>query len=473
MKRLWVVSLLLILPCLLYPFDEAIRTEFLQAYYNGDYKKADKLLQNSFSDPVTKEVWENRIHLQSEINCKNYNAASSSARAIALLRIGEIERAKGEFTEDWLSLLGRATYAYWKNDLAGVRNQIKQALTLSPERPELLFFAGETASTDEEAIDYFTRFLAQPSEDPVKRSVAQYSIDFIKQTHDIRLNFISSLPGIDEIDTDFDSRGLLIQGTMNRNEKVTLMLDTGATGLVLKKRDWKPILETEQLVLGLGKKQITSGKRLVLERFQAGQLEIQNPVAGVSPSFPFSDIDGFTGSNLFSNHRILIPMKAGRKMVLLPFNEEPSAYFTRKDLNFSLRETFPFYIVNKMIILKGRIKKSPENMDILLDTGSDGSLISVATAKKYAYINYPLSLQLRHDAIVSGVGGTAENLLIAENVEVAIGGIKKNFDRMRALNLADTSESLDLELDLILGRDFLQGYTLLIDYRNRTVTFLK
>ncbi len=58
-------------------------------------------------------------------------------------------------------------------------------------------------------------------------------------------------------------------------------------------------------------------------------------------------------------------------------------------------------------------------------------------------------------------------------MEVAIGGIKKNFDRMRALNLADTSESLDLELDLILGRDFLEGYTLLIDYKNRTVTFLK
>ena len=44
---------------------------------------------------------------------------------------------------------------------------------------------------------------------------------------------------------------------------------------------------------------------------------------------------------------------------------------------------------------------------------------------------------------------------------------------MFAINFAESSEALGLEIDLLLGRDFLQGYTLLIDYRNRQLTFLK
>ena len=124
-------------------------------------------------------------------------------------------------------------------------------------------------------------------------------------------------------------------------------------------------------------------------------------------------------------------------------------------------------------ILQGRIKKSPNKMNILLDTGSDVSFVSAAAAKKYANINYPLSMQLRKQSSVSGVGGKADGLLIAENVEVGLGSLSHNFNAMYAMNFADTSEALELEINLLLGRDFLDGYTLLIDYRNRQITFLR
>ena len=44
---------------------------------------------------------------------------------------------------------------------------------------------------------------------------------------------------------------------------------------------------------------------------------------------------------------------------------------------------------------------------------------------------------------------------------------------MLAANLADSSEGVEMELDVILGRDFLSGYTLLIDYKNRQITFYR
>jgi hypothetical protein len=152
---------------------------------------------------------------------------------------------------------------------------------------------------------------------------------------------------------------------------------------------------------------------------------------------------------------------------------DPMEYFASKKLKFDKRQTFPFYVVNKLIILKGRIKKSSADLDILVDTGADSSFISTAAAKRFVTINYPLSMQLRQQTKITGVGGKADNLLIAENVEVKIGELSRNFNNMLAVNFAETSEALGLEIDLLLGRDFLEGYTLLIDYRNRQITFLK
>jgi hypothetical protein len=160
-------------------------------------------------------------------------------------------------------------------------------------------------------------------------------------------------------------------------------------------------------------------------------------------------------------------------MALIPYDQDPKEYFAAHKLKFSKQETLPFYVVNKLIIVQGRIKKSPNRMNMLVDTGSDASFVSAAAAKKYAYINYPLSMQLRKQSTVSGVGGKADGLLIAENVEVGLGAISRNFNRMYAMNFADTSEALELEIDLLLGRDFLDGYTLLIDYKNREITFLR
>src|SRR5262249_55258037 len=120
-------------------------------------------------------------------------------------------------------------------------------------------------------------------------------------------------------------------------------------------------------------------------------------------------------------------------------------------------------------VLKGRIKKSGEDMDILLDTGAQQSILSAATAREFARINID---SMRNHASLTGVGGST-NALVAENVDFAMGEIKGSFQRVLAINLSDISEALELEIDMILGRDFLNGYTLLIDYPHSKVTFLK
>jgi hypothetical protein len=451
------------------------RLEFILSYYKGDYARAHELLNSVFSDPIMQQVWENRIHLRENIaNCKSFDATNHSIQSLAQVHMGDFENAEKNFTEDWVSHWARAFYSRWTGDVSTARKEVQEALTTQPERPDLLFFAGDVSATASETIDYFNRFLKTNSEDEVKKNIAEYSIDFLKKTEGIELNVISVEPGVQEIETDYDRDGTSISATLNTSEKVKLLVDTGAgSGFVLEHRNWKPQISTDVVMLGMGKKQVSKSTRLVLNTLNTAKFTVKNPVATESEKMPYPDIDGLVGSAVFASHRVLLPVRTGRKLALIPYDVEPSEYFAKAKLKFSKKETFPFYIVNKLMILKGRIKKSPNQMNILVDTGSDVSFVSIAAAKKYANINYPLSMQLRRQSTVSGVGGKADSLLIAENVEVGIGDLERNFNNMYALNFAETSEALELEIDLLLGRDYLEGYTLLIDYKNRQLTFLK
>ncbi|MCI0606009.1 hypothetical protein L0156_23730 [bacterium] len=469
-----IIPLFIGLFCLLgFAGAQEVRQEFMSLYYKGEYEKAHALLDSAISDEVARQIWDSRIHLQAEIpGC--LRPSNASIQAFAHLCIGEFENAQKQFADDWISLWAKATYSYWNADIASARKQIEQALTLQPQNPDLLFFAGDLADSSEKTIEYFERFLKLQSEDQVKRNIAEFSIGFLKKTAGMQLNIIKVDQGVQEIETDYEPSGVNISAVVNSEEKMKLVVDTGAgSGLVLEKRKWTPQVVNEVVMLGLGKKQISTSKRVVLDLFHAGKFTIQNPLATENETMPFPDIDGLIGSAAFSSHRLLLPLKSGKNLVLLPYEMDPLEYFEDKKLKFKKQLTFPFFVVNKLIILKGRIKKSSGDLDILVDTGADSSFISAAAAKRFVTINYPLSMQLRNQAKITGVGGKANNLLIAENVEVGIGELSKNFNNMFAVNFAETSEALGLEIDLLLGRDFLEGYTLLIDYRNRQITFLK
>ena len=451
------------------------RQEFLDFYFKGEYDKAHALVNNAITDPIKRQIWDRRIHIHQDLPaCDSLRQVNPSLDAFAYLCIGEFENAKKNYTDDWVSLWARALYSQWNADFPAARNQLDQAIALQPENPDLIFFAGDIAETSEKTIEFFTHFLKLNPEDEVKKSIAEFSIDLIKKTAGMQLNVIRVEPGVQQIESDYMPSGLVIEAMVNSKEKMKLLVDTGAgSGLVLEKRDWTPQIVNDVVMLGLGKKQISQTKRVVLDMFQTGKFSIQNPLAAENDHMPFPDIDGLMGSAVFGTHRILMPLKSGKNIVLLPYDLDPTEYFAGNKMNFKKNVTVPFFLVNKLIVVKGRIRKSPEDLDILIDTGANSSLISTATAKKYGTINYPLSMQLRRQNTVSGVGGKSESLLISENVEVGIAGLSRNFNSMLALNLADSNDALGLEIDLLLGRDFLEGYTLLLDYRNRQITFLR
>jgi tetratricopeptide (TPR) repeat protein len=465
---------LLLVSSLAFAVDEKVRSEFLFTYYNGDYEKAHSLLNGAIEDPVSRQIWEQRIHLQCDTlpACSQTSKDNKAARGIALLRIGRMKEARESFENDWLSLIGLANLAWWQNDRAGARQYVQQALAIAPDNPEVIYAAGDYAPNPQTSIDFFTKFLGASTEDPVRRRIAEYSIEFMKKTSGMELNVPTMPSGMEAVESQFKDERLLIKTKINEKEKATLILDTGSGGLTLVDREWQPKIQTDMLLFGLGKTQSTKSSRVVLDKLDAGNLSIKNAVASVSYTFDGDGVQGIAGTALFSNYLVLVPMKSGKDVTLfVPCEGEPLSCVQKNGFNFSNQVTFPFYTINKLIVVKGRIKNSDENMDILIDTGAARSLISTAAAKRWTHIDYALSRQMNSDVV--GLAGKEQQTLVAENVEVQIGPLSKTYNRMLAVNMAESNEGMQLELDLILGRDFLNGYSLLIDYRHNQISFLK
>jgi hypothetical protein len=451
-----------------------LRSQFLHDYYNGDFDSAHKLLSKAYTDPPAVQVWENRIHYYKDFpDCSVYESAPPSSRAMAHLLIGDIPRAKAEFGEDRLSLLALAILKSWQGDVVGAREAVKSALVLAPGDSDALFLAGNLAPTDDEAIEWLTRYLEHPGDDSLKAASAADAVDFLKKTTGMKLNvaFLDHPPG--NFETQYDEGHLFIRGTVNGKQKVKLLVDTGASGLSLPDREWEPKITSQLRMVGLGKKAVSSGKILVLDQFHAGPFSLLNPVVAVSPSFQADGFDGIAGSILFSDYTILAPLKSGQNFRLFPQTQDPPADLEKNGLHFKERVTLPFYQVNKMIILKGQINRSGDQMDFLLDTGAQQSVLSTSAARRLAHINYHSTLYTQQQTNLKGLGGVVESQLVAEGVDVRLGPLSKEFKKIPSINLADISEALELELDMILGQDFLSGYTLLIDYNNNKVTFLR
>lgn len=124
----------------------------------------------------------------------------------------------------------------------------------------------------------------------------------------------------------------------------------------------------------------------------------------------------------------------------------------------------PFDFYNNEIILQVKVDgKGPFNM--MLDTGTDPSVVDLTTAKDLNLKLTPLKTP------VSG-GGSEVNLPFgAELPLVEVGGLRVKDIEAVALNLAKMSERLGKPLHGVLGHSLLNGRVVEIDYVNRVVRF--
>jgi hypothetical protein len=465
-----VLFTLLCLITLICNGDDELRARFVYTYYSGDYVKAHSQLAAAFSDPVIRSIWEERLHHQGNIeNCKY--ESSAGALGFAILKTGDVEGAAKVFQDDWLSLLGKATISVWQNDEYKARQYALESLKLSPERPEPYWFAGNLSLSTDESTGHFLKFLQLVKEDPYKKQTVEYAVEFMNRTRGMELNIPSKLEDLEELESKYQDGRLVVKASIDGEKKIPLLVDTGAGGLTLKNKKWNPQVQSDLLLFGIGKKPVNKGTKAVLTQFNSGRFNVKNPVASISEDMNTAGIDGIVGTAFFSSGNImLVPMKSGQKFTLFNAGTDFSKYIAAK--NFREKTEVPFLVVGKLIMIKGKIRNSPQ-LNFLLDTGAQRSIVSALVAKKYVRINYLLSREMKQITPLTGIGGRMEDVLVAENVSIEAGPLRKEFNLISVVNIAEGCESMEIEMAGILGRDVLEGYTMLIDYGKRTVTFLR
>jgi hypothetical protein len=450
--------------------DDELRARFVLTYYSGDFAKAHDQLAAAFSDPVLRSIWEERLHHHGAIEDCKYES-TAGARGFAILKTGDIESAAKVFQDDWLSLLGKATISTWQNDLYKARELVLESVKLAPDRPEPYYFAGNLSHTTDESTRYFLQFLKLIKEDPYRKQSVENAIEFMNRTRGMDLNIPTKLEDIEELESKIQDGRLVVKVNIDGEKKIPLMVDTGAGGLALKNKKWNPQVQTDLLLFGIGKKPATKGSKVVLTQFNSGRFNIKNPVASISQELSTDGIDGVVGTAYFSAGNImLVPMKSGRKFTLFNTGSDYTEYIDAK--TFHEKTEVPFLLVGGMIMIKGRMRNSPQ-LDFIVDTGASRTIISALAARQYTRINYPLSREMKKTSPLTGIGGRMEDVLIAENVNIEAGPLKEEFNMISVVNLAEGSENLEMEIAGILGRDMLEGYSMLIDYGKRTVTFLR
>src|SRR5262249_42856065 len=152
-----------------------------------------------------------------------------------------------------------------------------EALRLKPDDPVLLYYAGLYAGNDEQAVDYFQRYLKSGSSDSLKRSSARQTVEFFRNTKGLSLNEPVLSSSIGTIESQFDDKRLLIHAKINQNQEVLLLVDTGAAGLSLKDKNWHARNATNMTLIGLGVKQRTRASLVVFDQFSAGMFQMRNP----------------------------------------------------------------------------------------------------------------------------------------------------------------------------------------------------
>jgi hypothetical protein len=465
-----VLFLILLLITVICNGDDELRARFVYTYYNRDFVKAHDQLAGAFSDPVLHSIWEERIHHHGDVpNCKH--EPSAGALGFAILKTGDIEGATKIFKDDWLSLLGKATISTWKNDLYKARELVLESVKLAPDRPEPYYFAGNLSHTTDESTGYFLQFLKLIKEDPYRKQSVENAIEFMNRTRGMELNIPTKLEDFEELESKIQDGRLVVKVNIDGEKKIPLMVDSGAGGLALKNKKWSPQVQTDLLLFGIGKKPATKGSKIVLTQFNSGRFNIKNPVASISQELSTDGIDGIVGTTYFAAGNVmLVPMKSGQKFTLFNAGSDYTKYIDAK--KFHQKTEVPFMLVGGMMMIKGIMRDSPQ-LDFLVDTGASRTIISTLAAKRYTRINYPLSREMKANTPLTGIGGRMDDVLIAENVNIEAGPLKKEFNMISVVNLAEGSENMEIEIGGILGRDMLDGYSMLIDYGKRTVTFLR
>jgi tetratricopeptide (TPR) repeat protein len=285
--------------------------------------------------------------------------------------------------------------------------------------------------------------------------------------------------------------------------KTSLMLDTGAGGILVKRSiaeraGISKVVATQ--IGGIGDRGDKSGFVGVADSIKIGELEFQNCFVAVEESYSVVGEDGLIGADVFEHFLVDIdfpheklklselpkrPGESGENLALKSADDDSddsgeqdsTAAGDAKSAAAAVPPSGPQdrYIAPEMqsytrifrfghdLLVPTSIGGIPPKL-FLLDTGSFQNSISPAAAKEVTHVD-------ESDVVITGVSGGVKNVYSAHKAVLQFGRLKQENQEMTAFDTARISDGVGTEVSGFLGFVMLRFLDIKIDYRDALVDF--
>lgn len=264
-------------------------------------------------------------------------------------------------------------------------------------------------------------------------------------------------------------RGVGLEMKIGNGKGLRLLLDTGASGIVITQRavdkaGLTHLGSTESW--GIGDKGTRKGFLAVADTCSIGGLSYKTCVfeALEGKERIAGDEDGIIGTDFFSDYLIHLDFQR-HEMKLTPLPSRPSTPLSYDRTVPVGEENFtPVWRLGNHLYISTLVNRKIVGL-FLLDTGASLSNIDSTFAR--------LSTKLHGDEYmrVRGVSGQVKDVFEADKAELTFGHFRQSNVGLTAFNLNNAPRHQEVRMSGILGFPLLAMFRLDLDYRNGLVNF--
>lgn len=263
--------------------------------------------------------------------------------------------------------------------------------------------------------------------------------------------------------------------------KASLLVDTGATGILVSKRIAEKagitsIVKTD--IHGVGDKGTVGSFVGVADSIKIGELEFKGCHVEVVERNSVVEEDGLIGADIFSHFLVGIDFpNAKLNLTALPAMPPPSdsekallakypkiAGFRDRYIAPEFKGYTPIFRFGHMLLIPTRVNELPSKL-FLIDTGAFNDTISPAAAREVTKVRGESNIQ------VKGLNGAVNQVFTADNLALTFSHFRQPARDMVSFDTTRMSDSSGVEISGMLGFAMLYQMEVKIDYRDGLVDF--
>lgn len=473
----------------------AATTDFVaarQLFHQGDFKDAAAAFRKIVEHDPTPPAWAGLIQSLLKLDDVKSAAESSQQALEAFPKLALLHAARGdvEFRRGLMSKAADEYQAALKLDANCARawlghGRLDAVMARRTHAKEAVAKAHELDPEDGDAL--YEWAIRQPYPGNVaglEKHLAEFRNDPEAEGHERDyLELLKALAGRDvwilhpevtraelKLEPMFAGPGLPMRGyglhvSFNGGPSALLLLDTGASGVTISRKFAEKIGArklSDQALEGVGKGSAAHGYQAWVDKVAIGNVEFHDCFVHVAPQTA-ADADGLIGTDVFEKFIVTVDFSA-RKLRLETLPAPPTSDVSDATLG-QIQPLAQAVAFGHLLLLETRAGSDVSGL-FALDSGSNISTISPELAKGMRQMR-PLNTQ------ASGMRGGANSSYIADDVTLEFAKTRRAGQRLITLDLHSVSKDLGTELSGQIGFSTLQDGSVVINYRDGLVGFVK